>query len=149
MKLTIQKALLIAISVLFHVAIFAQNAPKNIYELYSITKGGCDFQEIVPSQQLYGQGGGVPSSWPEPNATASENLDSMLLKYREYLNRHPIEPASVRKLENGNELFPEGNLWGLRGSTEMFYKNLNSNILSRLMINCVYFMTAPANTWMD
>lgn len=117
MKLTIQKALLIAISVLFHVAIFAQNAPKNIYELYSITKGGCDFQEIVPSQQLYGQGGGVPSSWPEPNATASENLDSMLLKYREYLNRHPIEPASVRKLKNGNELFPEGNLWGLRGPT--------------------------------
>lgn len=120
MKIPILKTWLATVFVTFSTAIFAQDVPKNIYELYKITKGGCSFQDIIDNgKPLSGQAGGSGGSpdWPEPKVSASENIDDVLIKYREYLKQHPFEPVSVLKLENGNELFLEANLWGLRTST--------------------------------
>ena len=57
MKIPILKTWLATVFVTFSTAIFAQDVPKNIYELYKITKGGCSFQDIIDN--------GKPLSLPQ------------------------------------------------------------------------------------
>lgn len=91
----------------------AQEVPQTIFSLYNISPEGCPLDENIPDKMLSGAGLGAPGFQPEA-ISGAEDPESYFVKYQEYLATTDDLPAPTRKLKNGNELFSDGKLWGLR-----------------------------------
>ncbi len=96
----------------------AQDNPKDIYQLFQLTKGGCPLEKALPKRLLAEE---VPDDFPvgfeekKEDTISKEELKALFTDFKKAVkNIAPDHSNQTKKLYNGNLCFLKKDKWGIR-----------------------------------